>query len=84
MSNRPRTLEVKVYNEQSFYEKEMTFYYIYKMSNICSQWPQEVVQELVMTQKSLLEISICDSISQAPYVEGADRLVLWWVQSGHS
>ena len=36
-----------------------------------------------MKHKSLLEISICDSISQTPYVEGGDGLVLWWVQSGH-
>lgn len=33
--------------------------------------------------KALLEISICNSISQTPYVEGGDGLVLWWVQSGH-
>lgn len=32
----------------------------------------------------LLEISICDCVSQTPNVKGADGLVIWWIQSGHS
>lgn len=36
-----------------------------------------------MKQNSLLEISISDSITKTPYVEGADGLVLRWVQAGH-
>lgn len=33
---------------------------------------------------SLLEIPICDGISQSSNVERADGLVLWGIQSGHS
>ena len=57
---------------------------ICKTSKANSQRPQQVVQELVRENKSSLEITICDSISQAANVEGADGLVLWWIQSGHS
>lgn len=35
-------------------------------------------------EKCLLEIAICDGIAQSTNVEGADRFVLWGIQSRHS